>query len=563
VVVHHNGQFSGGPTAGGPNATEVTGGDVTFTGPISTGENPLAGLTAQQINTSTTKRLIVTLANTTGTPNSYTGPTTLTTANVWLRLGADEQIPHGAGRGNVVMTGSTLDLNGFSETINGLSGSGFVENVNGQNPATLTLGAGDANNLTFSGIIFDARGGAQTSLTKVGSGTQILSGSNQYTGTTTINAGTLQIGAGSTTGSLQTSSALVTNGTLAFSRSNTVTQGTDFAAGITGSGGLRQAGTGSLVLNTANTYAGPTAIASGTLALSGEGTVGAGQVSLSTGSTFDVTAATPASIALAGGLAGSGTVNATGKTLSVGGAFAPVALSITGNVTLLGTSATSLIAGSSPATTSLAAVTGSIVNAGALSITAGEGVTFLDGQSYTFFTASGGSITAGFTSVSVGGTALTAQSAGNWTGSTGGLSYTYSETTGTLTVVSAGGSLTALETWRQENFGSTADSGTSANLADPDADGLSNLMEYALGSDPTVANANASTTVSGGNPLSLTFNTVADSSLAYIVEASNDLGTWSQIATRSGTGNPVTVQDPGPVSGNRRFLRLRVTLNSN
>ena len=36
-------------------------------------------------------------------------------------------IPDGSGKGNVTVNG-TLDMGGNSETINGLSGSGFVDN---------------------------------------------------------------------------------------------------------------------------------------------------------------------------------------------------------------------------------------------------------------------------------------------------------------------------------------------------------------------------------------------------------------------------------------------------
>ncbi|MCP5533152.1 MAG: hypothetical protein H7A48_08265 [Akkermansiaceae bacterium] len=40
------------------------------------------------------------------------------------------------------------------------------------------------------------------------------------------------------------------------------------------------------------------------------------------------------------------------------------------------------------------------------------------------------------------------------------------------------------EGWRQIRFGTTANSGDAANLADPDHDGIPNLLEFAFGLDP-------------------------------------------------------------------------------
>ena len=94
----------------------------------------------------------------------------------------------------------------------------------------------------------------------------ILTGSMGYTGATTIGGGTLQIGDGGTAGALPASSVITTNGTLAFNRSDTVTQGTDFdGTGISGTGGVTQAGVGNLILNTANTHSGITKATAGTL----------------------------------------------------------------------------------------------------------------------------------------------------------------------------------------------------------------------------------------------------------------------------------------------------------
>ena len=60
---------------------------------------------------------------------------------------------------------------------------------NGPSAAVLTL-APAGGSATFSGVIQD--GASQTALTLNGPGTQILAGSNTYSGLTTITAGTLQ-----------------------------------------------------------------------------------------------------------------------------------------------------------------------------------------------------------------------------------------------------------------------------------------------------------------------------------------------------------------------------------
>ena len=104
----------------------------------------------------------------------------------------------------------------------------------------------------------------------------IFSGNNTYNGTTVINAGTLQIGAGGATGALSASSAITNNGTLSFNRTDTVTQGTQFASVIGGTGNLTQAGTGTLTLSGNNTYTGATTINAGTLEISSTGLLGGG-----------------------------------------------------------------------------------------------------------------------------------------------------------------------------------------------------------------------------------------------------------------------------------------------
>ena len=93
-----------------------------------------------------------------------------------------------------VTDNATLDLNGYSATINGLNGSGTVDNTASGTTPTLTIGAnGDSG--TFSGTIQNSAG--TLSLTKIGAGTETLSGGYSYSGATTVAGGTLSLNSAS------------------------------------------------------------------------------------------------------------------------------------------------------------------------------------------------------------------------------------------------------------------------------------------------------------------------------------------------------------------------------
>jgi len=114
-------------------------------------------------------------------------------------------------------------------------------------------------------------------LIKTGAGTMILSGTNGYTGTTLISAGTLQVGNGGTTGNLGLNTNTITNnGTLEFNRSDAVT----FSNNVTGSGGFSQIGSGSTILTGSNSYTGRTTVSAGTLQL---GSLGEKSLSIDNG----------------------------------------------------------------------------------------------------------------------------------------------------------------------------------------------------------------------------------------------------------------------------------------
>ena len=80
-------------------------------------------------------------------------------------------------------------------TIDALTGAGTITSgTTTTNNMTLTVGVNNGSG-TFSGV-FEFTGAYPNSLyglTKVGSGVQVLSGSNMYNGITTVNQGTLKL----------------------------------------------------------------------------------------------------------------------------------------------------------------------------------------------------------------------------------------------------------------------------------------------------------------------------------------------------------------------------------
>ncbi|MBZ0091606.1 MAG: autotransporter-associated beta strand repeat-containing protein, partial [Sulfuricellaceae bacterium] len=180
---------------------------------------------------------------------------------------------------------------------------------------------GGAGNTAIGGVIGTTSG----TLTKDGGGTLILSGANTYTGATSINEGTLQLGAanriadtsaitvasGATfnlNGFADTVGSIAGDGNITLG-SATLTSGGDnsttaFSGVIGGSGGLTKSGSGSLTLSGSNTYTGVTTLSAGTLSV---GTIGNG------GAAGNLGAATNAAANL---VLGGGTLQYTGADAS-------------------------------------------------------------------------------------------------------------------------------------------------------------------------------------------------------------------------------------------------------
>ncbi len=175
-----------------------------------------------------------------------------------------------------VQVAGGYSFSGYGLTLTGASGVG-IDNQSGTNTVNNALTMGF--NMTFQeeagSLILTAAISGDFNLTQNGSGTLVLTGGNNYSGTTTISAGTLQIGNGGANYGLGVGS-VVDNGNLTFDL--TGTQYTNDS--ISGSGSLTQAGLGTTVLTAPNTYTGTTTISAGILQLGNgySGTLGSGTV---------------------------------------------------------------------------------------------------------------------------------------------------------------------------------------------------------------------------------------------------------------------------------------------
>lgn len=100
--------------------------------------------------------------------------------------------------------------------------------------------------------------------------------------------------------------------------------------------------------------------------------------------------------------------------------------------------------------------------------------------------------------------------------------------------------ITPIKAWRLAEFGTTENSGTSADDANPDDDFATNLWEYALGTDPLIFDALQYPTIefSGYLEVATVFRRVEDNTdLIYELQASSDMQMWVTIA-RSEFGEP-------------------------
>ena len=194
-----------------------------------------------------------------------------------------------SGTGSLTQLGAgTLTLTGANTYTGGTTiSAGTLQIGNGGTTGSVAGNVADNGALAFDRSDSDTFGGVISgsgSLAQLGGGTLTLTGANTYTGGTTISAGTLQLGAGGTSGSIVGNVA--DNGVLAFDRSDSVT----FGGVISGTGRVLQEGAGATILTSANSYSGGTTVVNGTLGVGANGALGTGSVELFTDATLAFTA---------------------------------------------------------------------------------------------------------------------------------------------------------------------------------------------------------------------------------------------------------------------------------
>ena len=232
---------------------------------------------------------------------------------------------------------------GFADTVNldvqgtlNMSSSDTIASLTGTSTGSIdlqntTLTIDQDTNTTYAGVITDSTG--TSSIVKSGTGTLTLSGTNSYSGNTTLNAGNLSISAdnnlGSAPGSTDSDNIIFNGGGLIITSGvtfdsnrgvtmtgagtiNTASSTTSNIQGvITGSGALTKSGDGTLTLSATNTNTGDITISAGTLDVQGQLESGNYDGAISNSGQLKINSSSNQT--LAGIISGTGTLAKTGS----------------------------------------------------------------------------------------------------------------------------------------------------------------------------------------------------------------------------------------------------------
>ena len=149
-------------------------------------------------------------------------------------------MPFGAAAGNITVSGAaTLNLFGNTLNVNGLFGSGTIDNSSVASP-TLVVGNNNTSS-SFAGVIQNTRG--SVALEFLGNGTLYLTNTaNSYAGGTTLNGGVLNIAGDGAFGASAGGVDFAGNSTLQFAAPTTLGAARALSIGLERDGHARHAG---------------------------------------------------------------------------------------------------------------------------------------------------------------------------------------------------------------------------------------------------------------------------------------------------------------------------------